>query len=68
MTVPIIQYIWHGYSLAHSRELQWLEYLQLVFLEIPNVTSWSVFQTQVTYDMNMLMVYVYKTNPATMQL
>ena len=25
-------------------ELQWLQYLKLVFLEIPNVTTWSVFQ------------------------
>ena len=32
-----------------TRELQWLEYLKSVFLEIPNVTTWSVFQNQVTY-------------------
>ena len=44
MTVPVIQYIWRGYT----RELQWLEYLKSVSLEIPNVTSWSVFQNQVT--------------------
>ena len=32
-----------------TRELQWLEYLKSVFLEIPNVTTWSVFQNRVTY-------------------
>ena len=32
-------------------ELQWLKYLKLVFLKIPNVTIWSVFQNQVTYAM-----------------
>ena len=42
---PVIQYIWRGYSL----ELQWLEYLKSVFLEILNMTTWSVFQNQVTY-------------------
>ena len=30
-------------------ELQWLQYLKLLFLEIPNVTTLSVFQHQVTY-------------------
>ena len=32
-------------------KLQWLKYLKLVFLKIPNVTIWSVFQNQVTYAM-----------------
>ena len=34
---------------SSTRELQRLEYLKSVFLEIPNVTSWSVFQNQVTF-------------------
>ena len=34
---------------SNTTELQWLEYLKLVFLEIPNVITWSVFQNQVTY-------------------
>ena len=29
---------------SSTREVQWLEYLKLVFLEMPNVTTWSVFQ------------------------
>ena len=33
---------------SSTRELQWLEYLKSVFLKIPNVTTWSVFQNQVT--------------------
>ena len=37
--------MWRGYSLAQE-----LQYLKLVFLEIPNVKTWSVFQNQVTYD------------------
>ena len=32
-----------------TRELHWLHYLKSVFLKIPNVTTWSVFQNQVTY-------------------
>ena len=34
---------------SNTRELQWLQYLNSVFLEIANVTSWSVFQNQVTF-------------------
>ena len=34
---------------SSTRELQWLEYLKSVFLKIPYVTTWSVFQNQVTY-------------------
>ena len=34
---------------SSTRELQWLEHLKSVFLEIPNVTTWLVFQNQVTY-------------------
>ena len=34
---------------SSTRELQWLEYLKSVFFEIPNVTTWPVFQNQVTY-------------------
>ena len=30
-------------------ELQPIEYLKCVFLEILNVTTWSVFQNKVTY-------------------
>ena len=30
-------------------ELQPIEYLKSVFLEIPNVTTWTVFQNKVTY-------------------
>ena len=48
MTVSVIQYIWRGYNLAPENYTKWLEYLKSVFLEIPNVTSWSVFQNQVT--------------------
>ena len=33
---------------SSTRELQWLEYLKSAFLKIPNVTTWSVFQIQVT--------------------
>ena len=29
-------------------ELQWLEYFKSVFLKIPNVITWLVFQNQVT--------------------
>ena len=36
--------IWCGYNLAQLRELQWLEYLESVFLEIPNVRTWLVFK------------------------
>ena len=28
---------------------QWFQYLKLIFLEIPSVKIWSVFQNQVTY-------------------
>ena len=35
---------------SRNRELQWLEYLKSVFLDITNVTSWSVFQNQVTFS------------------
>ena len=41
-----IQYIWLQSS---TSELQWHKYLKLVFLRIPNVTTWSVFQNTVTY-------------------
>ena len=34
---------------SSTRELKWFEYLKSVFLKIPNVTTWSVFQNQVTY-------------------
>ena len=34
---------------SSTRELQWLEYLKSVFLKIPNVTAWFIFQNQVTY-------------------
>ena len=33
---------------SSTREPRWLQYLKLVFLEIPFVTTWSVFQNQVT--------------------
>ena len=32
-------------------ELQPIQYLKSVFLEILNVTTWSVFQNKVTYNM-----------------
>ena len=35
---------------SSTRELQWLEYLKSIFLEISNVTTWSVIQNQVTID------------------
>ena len=35
---------------SSTRELQWLEYLKSIFLKIPNVTTWLVFQNQVTID------------------
>ena len=34
---------------SSTRELQWVEYLKLVFLEILNVITWLVFRNQVTY-------------------
>ena len=36
---------------SSTRELWWLEYLKSVFLKIPNVTNWLVFQNQVTYTL-----------------
>ena len=41
---------------SSTRELQWLEYLKSVFLETPYVTTWSVFQNQVTYAVGVLML------------
>ena len=41
---------------SSTRKLQWLEYLISVFLEIQNVTIWSVFQNQVTYRIYMVFV------------
>ena len=34
---------------SSTRDLQWLEYLKSVFLEIPNVTTWLLFQNKLTY-------------------
>ena len=34
---------------SNTRKPQWFQYLKLVFLEIANVTIWSVFWNQVTY-------------------
>ena len=38
------------------REPWRLQYLKSVFLEIPFVTTWSVFQNQVTYVCNNIML------------
>ena len=35
---------------SSTRNPQQFYYLKLVFLEIPNVIIWSIFQNQVTYD------------------
>ena len=42
-----------GMATSSTRELQWLEYLKSIFLEIPNVTTWLDFQTQITYMINL---------------
>ena len=47
-------------QLYSTRELQWLEYLKLVFLKILNVTTWSVFQNQVTYFIKQLREQVFQ--------
>ena len=51
MTVPVYT-VYLAWLQSSTRELQWLKYLKSVFLEIPNATSWSVFQNQVTYIIN----------------
>ena len=51
--LSVIHAIWYAVNLgwlqSSTREPWWLQYLNLAFLEIPNVTIWSVFQDQVTY-------------------
>ena len=40
------QYIWRGYNLVQETTV--IQFLKLVFLEIPSVTIWLVFKPQVT--------------------
>ena len=46
MTKYSIQYVYLTWLQSSTRKPQWFQCLQL---EIPNVTSWSVFQNQVTH-------------------
>ena len=41
-------------------ELQPIEYLKSVFLEILNVTTWTVFQNKVTYEDSFTLAITYK--------
>ena len=39
---------------SSTREPQEFQYFKLVFLKLPNMTTWSVFQNQVIYNKNLL--------------
>ena len=45
---------------SSTRELQWLQHLKSVFLKLPNVTTWSVFQDQITYKS-----YIFNSGPVS---
>ena len=42
------EFIPHNIASIERASKQWLEYLKLMFLEIPNVTTWLLFQNRVT--------------------
>ena len=44
----LIQQIWRGYNVYSTVEPQLLQYFKMVFIEIQNVTTWSVFVNPVT--------------------
>ena len=43
---------------SNTRKPWWLQYLKVVFREMPIVTTWLVFQNQVTYYMYMKCTYI----------
>ena len=40
----------------NTRKPQWFQYIKLIFLKIPNVTTWSVFQNQVTFKEELFVI------------
>ena len=53
---------------SSTRKLQWLEYLNSIFPEIPNLISWSVFQDQVAHIQTVSTRYPFTTKKANFRI
>ena len=59
--------VYQAWLQSSTRKPQWFQYLKLVFLEIPNVTTWLVFQNQVTIYVKLYCSNLYEVKKGCLQ-